>query len=79
MSHMKPEIWSHLPVVFVFTGFFPWPISSTSSPFLITPRSILPVITVPRPGIENVSSIGIKNGLSKSRTGKGMCSSIAYT
>lgn len=36
---------------------------------------MLPVITVPRPGIEKLSSTGIKNGLSRSRTGNGMCAS----
>jgi hypothetical protein len=37
------------------------PIISISSPTLTIPRSILPVTTVPRPEIENTSSIGIKN------------------
>jgi hypothetical protein len=40
-----------------------WPIIptiSTGSPVLITPRSIRPVATVPRPVIENTSSTGIK-------------------
>src|SRR5213082_2430130 len=36
------------------------PTISTSSPTLILPRSIRPVTTVPRPEIENTSSIGIK-------------------
>ena len=36
------------------------------------PRSIRPVPTVPRPLIEKTSSIGIRNGLSISRTGSGM-------
>ena len=40
------------------------------------PRSILPVTTVPRPLIENTSSIAIANGLSISRSGSGMYSSI---
>jgi len=31
----------------------------------------LPVTTVPRPVIENTSSIGIRNGLSRSRVGSG--------
>jgi hypothetical protein len=31
-----------------------------------------PVTTVPRPEIENTSSIGIRNGLSVSRSGCGM-------
>src|ERR1044071_6381643 len=38
------------------------PTISTSSPTLILPRSIRPVTTVPRPEIENTSSIGIRNG-----------------
>ena len=36
-----------------------------------TPCSTLPVTTVPRPVIENTSSIGIRNGLSRSRVGSG--------
>jgi hypothetical protein len=32
------------------------------------PRSIRPVTTVPRPWIENTSSIGIRNGLSIARS-----------
>ena len=51
---------------------------STSSPTLTTPRSIRPVPTVPRPLIENTSSIAIRNGLSISRTGSGMYSSSAF-
>ena len=52
---------------------------STASPTLTLPRSIRPVPTVPRPLIEKTSSIGIRNGLSISRTGSGMYSSIALT
>ena len=37
---------------------------STSSPTFTMPRSIRPVATVPRPSIENTSSIAIRNGLS---------------
>src|SRR6185312_356872 len=48
------------------------PTTSISSPTLITPRSIRPVTTVPRPEIENTSSTGIRNGLSIARTGSGM-------
>src|SRR3977135_3562568 len=44
------------------------PMISTSSPVWMIPCSTLPVTTVPRPVIENTSSIGIWNGLSKSRT-----------
>ena len=45
------------------------PMMSTVSLVLITPRSIRPVTTVPRPVIEKTSSIGIRNGFSISRTG----------
>ena len=48
------------------------PTISTSSIFLMTPRSTRPVHTVPRPSIENTSSTGIRNGLSVTRTGSGM-------
>jgi len=48
------------------------PTISTSSPTLITPRSTRPVTTVPRPEIENTSSIGIRNGWSIGRSGVGM-------
>ena len=41
------------------------------------PCSTLPVTTVPRPVIVNTSSIGIKNGLSNSRTGSGIDASAA--
>src|SRR3972149_2901011 len=51
------------------------PTISTPSPTLIFPRSTRPVTTVPRPLIENTSSIGIMNGLSNSRIGIGMYSS----
>src|SRR6516162_894993 len=47
------------------------PTISTSSPTLILPRSMRPVTTVPRPEIENASSIGIKNGWSIGRSGSG--------
>ena len=43
-----------------------------SSPTLTTPRSMRPVTTVPRPEIENTSSIGMRNGLSLGRSGCGM-------
>src|SRR2546429_1730062 len=39
------------------------PTISTSSPTFTLPRSIRPVTTVPRPEIEKISSIGIRNGL----------------
>ena len=45
------------------------PTISTSSPTLTMPRSTRPVTTVPRPEIENTSSIGIRNGLSIGRSG----------
>ena len=48
------------------------PTISTSSPTFTLPRSTRPVTTVPRPEIEKISSIGIANGLSTSRTGCGM-------
>ena len=48
------------------------PTISISSPTFTLPRSIRPVTTVPRPEIENTSSIGIRNGLSISRSGSGM-------
>jgi hypothetical protein len=47
------------------------PTISTSSLTFTLPRSIRPVTTVPRPEIENTSSIGIRNGLSTSRSGSG--------
>ena len=53
------------------------PTISTSSPTLITPRSTRPVTTVPRPEIENTSSMGIRKGWSTARTGVGMYSSTA--
>ena len=53
------------------------PTSSTVSPTNTVPLSILPVETVPRPVIENTSSIAIKNGLSISRSGVGIYSSTA--
>ena len=48
------------------------PTISISSPTLQIPRSIRPVTTVPRPEIEKMSSIGIRNGLSVTRSGIGM-------
>jgi hypothetical protein len=42
------------------------------SPTLTMPRSTRPVTTVPRPEIENTSSIGIRNGWSTGRSGCGM-------
>ena len=53
------------------------PTISTSSPTLTMPRSTRPVTTVPRPEIENTSSIGIRNGLSIGRSGCGMDASTA--
>ncbi len=44
---------------------------------MITPRSIRPVTTVPRPEIENTSSIGSRNGWSTARSGVGIHSSTA--
>ena len=54
------------------------PTISTSSPTLTMPRSMRPVTTVPRPEIENTSSIGIRNGWSFGRCGCGMYSSTAF-
>src|SRR3954463_4099058 len=51
------------------------PTISTVSLTFSTPRSTLPVTTVPRPVIVNTSSIGIKNGFSRSRCGSGTDSS----
>ncbi|GJE68481.1 hypothetical protein LNAOJCKE_5725 [Methylorubrum aminovorans] len=48
------------------------PTISTVSPTLTMPRSTRPVTTVPRPEIENTSSIGIRNGMSIGRSGCGM-------
>ena len=53
------------------------PTISTSSPTFTIPRSTRPVATVPRPLIENTSSTAIRNGLSMSRTGSGICVSSA--
>src|SRR3972149_5549366 len=46
-------------------------------PTFKTPCSTRPVTTVPRPVIENTSSIGIWNGLSTSRDGSGIYESTA--
>ncbi|OPZ76373.1 MAG: hypothetical protein BWY79_01652 [Actinobacteria bacterium ADurb.Bin444] len=48
------------------------PTISTSAPGVMTPRSIRPVTTVPRPVMVNTSSMGIRKGFSVSRTGSGM-------
>src|ERR1700691_5832904 len=53
------------------------PTISTFSPTFTLPRSILPVTTVPRPEIEKISSIGMANGVSMSRTDIGMLLSTA--
>ena len=53
------------------------PTISTSSPTFTLPRSMLPVTTVPRPEIEKMSSIGIRNGWSTSRFGCGTYLSTA--
>ena len=53
------------------------PTSSTSSPTLSIPLSTLPVATVPRPVIENTSSIGIRNAWSFALCGSGMYVSTA--
>ena len=48
------------------------PTISTVSPVWTMPCSMRPVATVPRPVIEKTSSTGMRNGLSRSRTGSGM-------
>jgi hypothetical protein len=53
------------------------PTISILSQTLIIHCSILPVTTVPLPLIENTSSTGIRNGLSKSLSGTGTYDSIA--
>ena len=53
------------------------PTISISSPTFTMPRSTRPVTTVPRPEIENTSSIGRRKSLSVSRTGSGMLASRA--
>ena len=47
------------------------PTISTSSPTLTMPRSTRPVTTVPRPVMVKTSSMGMRNGLSMSRSGSG--------
>ena len=53
------------------------PTISTSDMRSSTPRSTRPVTTVPRPSMLNTSSMHIRNGLSTSRGGNGMKSSMA--
>src|SRR5579884_1784324 len=53
------------------------PTISTSSPTFTFPRSTRPVTTVPRPLIPKTSSMGMRKGLSTSRTGVGMYVSMA--
>ena len=60
------------PVQVEVSDFSAKPMISTGSPTLITPVSIRPVSTVPRPVIENTSSTGIRKGFSLSRWGSGM-------
>ena len=60
-----------IPVTTVFAVAFR-PTISISSPTFTIPRSTRPVTTVPRPEIENTSSIGIRNGRSFGRSGCGM-------
>jgi hypothetical protein len=59
-------------VTTVFSTFSWMPTISISFPTSILPCSTRPVTTVPRPVIVKTSSIGIRNGLSASRTGSGM-------
>ena len=60
------------PVTTVLRASRAMPTISISSPTFTVPRSIRPVVTVPRPLIPNTSSIGIRNGLSTARAGVGM-------
>ena len=55
------------------------PTISISSPTFTTPRSTRPVTTVPRPEMENTSSMGMRKGFSTSRFGSGMYSSRVAT
>ncbi len=48
------------------------PMISTSSLTFTMPRSMRPVMTVPRPVIVKTSSTGMRNGFSVSRSGVGM-------
>ena len=48
------------------------PTISTLSPVFTIPCSTRPVTTVPRPVIENTSSIGIRKSLSSARSGSGI-------
>src|SRR5213596_3519491 len=60
--------------------YIPEPERDLDKPFLMPIEdicSIRPVATVPRPVIEKMSSIGIRNGLSRSRSGSGMYVSSA--
>ena len=66
------------PVQVEVSTFSSRPMISTGSPTLMTPVSIRPVTTVPRPVIENTSSTGIRKGFSFSRSGSGMYSSTAF-
>ena len=72
LSPASPSLsvfWNISTPVIVVVMSEPIPISSTSSPTLILPDSILPVPTVPLPVILNTSSTGIKNGLSSALSG----------
>jgi len=53
------------------------PTISTSSPVFTIPCSMRPVTTVPRPVIENTSSMGIRKLLSSARSGCGIEASSA--
>src|SRR5436190_335346 len=66
------------PVTTVFSIFSWIPTISTSAPTSILPCSMRPVTAVPRPVIVKTSSIGIRNGLSTSRSGSGMKESTAF-
>jgi len=74
-SKILRNISTPVQVDFIFSSLKP--MMSTSLPVLITPRSIRPVATVPRPVIVNTSSTDIRNGFSTSRGGIGIQLSTA--
>ena len=71
------DLWNiSMPVTVVFWG-SRMPRISTSELIGSLPRSTRPVTTVPRPVMVNTSSMGMRKGLSMSRSGVGMYSSTA--
>ena len=66
------DLWNiSMPVTVVFCG-SRMPRISTSELMGSLPRSTRPVTTVPRPVIVKTSSMGMRKGLSMSRSGVGM-------